>query len=183
MPHKDPLRKREYMRAYSKKNRVRDRARTSAATMDWQKRNWDRKLAAAKRYRDRHRQRVRESWLKTYRTSKGYQASKRIQSKQWKDAHPEYQKFYNHIRNARARANGGDCTPAQWKARGEFYGWRCAYCLIQLSLETAEVDHVIPVIRGGSNWPSNLVPACRSCNATKHAKLILPMWLRKESAA
>jgi 5-methylcytosine-specific restriction endonuclease McrA len=32
------------------------------------------------------------------------------------------------------------------------------------------VDHVIPVVRGGSNGPENLVIACPTCNRKKSAK-------------
>ena len=40
----------------------------------------------------------------------------------------------------------------------------CAYC----AESPAEVmDHVIPKSQGGSNKPSNLVPACNTCNLSK----------------
>lgn len=32
------------------------------------------------------------------------------------------------------------------------------------------VDHVKPVVRGGTNDPDNLVPCCRRCNSSKGAK-------------
>lgn len=32
-------------------------------------------------------------------------------------------------------------------------------------------DHVIPLSRGGSNWPENIVIACPSCNLSKNNKL------------
>jgi len=34
------------------------------------------------------------------------------------------------------------------------------------------VDHIIPVVKGGTNDPENLVSACEPCNQGKHAKLI-----------
>jgi 5-methylcytosine-specific restriction endonuclease McrA len=40
----------------------------------------------------------------------------------------------------------------------------CVYCGSQSDLTR---DHVIPVSRGGSNDPSNIVVACRTCNCTK----------------
>lgn len=42
----------------------------------------------------------------------------------------------------------------------------CSYCL----QPGASIDHVLPVSRGGSNDPSNLVLACGPCNSRKGAK-------------
>lgn len=55
----------------------------------------------------------------------------------------------------------------QWLARVGFFGWHCVYCGTKLTMRTLTQDHVIPLSRGGTNWPSNLVPACHSCNASK----------------
>ena len=43
---------------------------------------------------------------------------------------------------------------------------RCFYCGTDIT-EHPSVDHYIPLARGGSNWPSNLVGACADCNARK----------------
>jgi hypothetical protein len=64
---------------------------------------------------------------------------------------------------------------ARWLRAGEEYrlrtaaaldGWPCVYC----GEEAQAVDHVVPRSRGGTDEPANLVPACRSCNATKSAQ-------------
>lgn len=44
----------------------------------------------------------------------------------------------------------------------------CAYCP---SLATT-VDHVIPLVRGGTNHEGNLVPCCKQCNSSKAARLV-----------
>ncbi len=45
---------------------------------------------------------------------------------------------------------------------------KCVYCFKSIK-KSFQVDHVVPLARGGSNWPSNLVLACKPCNNKKHA--------------
>lgn len=47
------------------------------------------------------------------------------------------------------------------------YSKHCAYCGAPLSARTMEVDHIIPVSKGGKTEDSNLLPSCKACNATK----------------
>ncbi|NAE18264.1 hypothetical protein GUJ16_13385 [Enterococcus hirae] len=39
----------------------------------------------------------------------------------------------------------------------------------------SEIDHVKPLSRGGSAWPANLRPACRTCNSKKRARWPYPL--------
>lgn len=47
--------------------------------------------------------------------------------------------------------------------------FRCTYCGVPGTDAELEVDHIIPVARGGSHHISNLTTACRSCNQHKGA--------------
>lgn len=47
--------------------------------------------------------------------------------------------------------------------------YKCAECGIDIS-KKYEVDHIMPLALGGSNWPKNLQCLCRNCNARKSAK-------------
>jgi 5-methylcytosine-specific restriction endonuclease McrA len=46
---------------------------------------------------------------------------------------------------------------------------RCAYCRMILR-GRGQLDHIVSLARGGSNWPANLQWLCSSCNAKKHAR-------------
>ena len=79
----------------------------------------------------------------------------------------------SHLRAAhrrRALNSEGHYTETQLQARIDFYGRRCYLCGCDwdaLSSFDKTIDHVIPLSRGGTNWPANLRPACRSCNSSK----------------
>ncbi|MFJ6720533.1 HNH endonuclease [Streptomyces sp. NPDC091259] len=46
--------------------------------------------------------------------------------------------------------------------------WSCAYCDVAFGPEVvSEVDHVIPLAKGGVHEWSNLAPSCRECNRAK----------------
>lgn len=46
-------------------------------------------------------------------------------------------------------------------------GFRCRYCGRTPEVSVLHVDHVVPVSKGGTNDPANLVAACSSCNGGK----------------
>lgn len=46
----------------------------------------------------------------------------------------------------------------------------CSYCG---SAPADTLDHVVPLIRGGTNYEGNLAPACRRCNSSKSGKTVM----------
>lgn len=49
----------------------------------------------------------------------------------------------------------------------------CHYCQRRFKPTELTMDHVIPLARGGTSVPANIVPACRACNREK--KLATPV--------
>jgi 5-methylcytosine-specific restriction endonuclease McrA len=76
-----------------------------------------------------------------------------------------------HVANRRARMRGSDGThtAADIIAQQERQKGRCYWCKRKLKTET-HVDHVIPLVLGGSNGPENIVISCPRCNLAKGAK-------------
>lgn len=82
----------------------------------------------------------------------------------------EYVRQHSHFRRVKIESNGGVYTLDEWRELCEKYGNRCLCCGrndVQLT-----VDHIIPVIDGGTNSISNLQPLCKSCNSKKNRKHI-----------
>lgn len=48
---------------------------------------------------------------------------------------------------------------------------QCAYCGINLRIETYEVEHIVPLCAGGTNNISNLVLSCVRCNRIAASKV------------
>jgi 5-methylcytosine-specific restriction endonuclease McrA len=71
-------------------------------------------------------------------------------------------------RRARQKGATGAFTREEWTELKAQYGGRCAYCGLPTSRLT--VDHVVPLSRGGSNYITNIRPACKPCNSRKSAK-------------
>ena len=58
------------------------------------------------------------------------------------------------------------------------YGWGgfCAYCRCN---RATTLDHLKPKSKGGSSLRSNLIPACRACNADKGSESWL-VWFQRQ---
>jgi 5-methylcytosine-specific restriction endonuclease McrA len=57
-----------------------------------------------------------------------------------------------------------------WEDRKSYYAGRCWLQLEGCTGVGDTIDYVIPLSKGGTNWPANLRPACRSCNSRKKNK-------------
>jgi 5-methylcytosine-specific restriction endonuclease McrA len=68
-----------------------------------------------------------------------------------------------------------DLTAAQWTALLAEWGG-CAYCGV--TGRAMQRDCVLPIGRGGRYTLDNVVPACRSCNASKCSNEVTG-WLRR----
>ena len=129
-----------------------------------------------------YNERGREYYLEHREQCKGYvDPEKRNEaSRRWYKAHPEaFREAYRanperfkhaaRLRYARLCGAEGSYTQDEWQAKLQEYNNCCSYCGIELG-DSPTIDHDIPLSRGGTNYIDNLVPACKSCNSTKHTR-------------
>jgi len=68
-------------------------------------------------------------------------------------------------------AAGGYCSETDARKIRFTQNDLCAYCGEKLN-RGGELDHKVPVSRGGNNWPDNMAWACITCNRDKHSKTV-----------
>lgn len=61
-------------------------------------------------------------------------------------------------------------------------GCKCLYCGAMITVETAELDHIVPRAGGGSSRVDNLVAVCRGCNADK-GRVPFAVWTAQTNRA
>ncbi len=89
-------------------------------------------------------------------------------------ANPKWRDVYDntpYVRNWRAslRQATGRHTSSEVQQMYRDQGGLCAYCDAQLE-GRFDVDHMVPLSRGGSNDWENLAVACPPCNRGKHTR-------------
>jgi 5-methylcytosine-specific restriction enzyme A len=80
----------------------------------------------------------------------------------WSDVTPE--------EIARERRKAKELKQTSWWKNKRGSGI-CHYCKNKFPVTELTMDHLIPLIRGGKSTKSNLVPACKKCNAEKKHQL------------
>ena len=78
-----------------------------------------------------------------------------------------------------ARAHVGDTSGTKIRERFALFGDACAYCGRPGSDSRLQVEHIIPISRGGPHAMANIVPACKRCNDSKFISEV-ESWYRRQ---
>lgn len=84
-----------------------------------------------------------------------------------------YAKVSSSVRREREYKAGGTFTTDDIIDLFELQDGRCCYCGMPFhSKEDFEVDHMLPIAKGGDNSPENIALACFNCNRSKRDHLL-----------
>jgi 5-methylcytosine-specific restriction endonuclease McrA len=89
-------------------------------------------------------------------------------SREWAQRNREFVSQRGRLYRARKAGAEGTFTRIEWLALADWFGNACLAC----GRTDIHIDHVVPLIRGGTNWLENLQPLCPSCNTSKKDKTI-----------
>jgi 5-methylcytosine-specific restriction endonuclease McrA len=135
---------------------------------------WDR--ANRERARERSRaqyQKHRAKWLADLRAKR--EANREAVNTAWRDW---YARNLNARRAYERRARSlRRCTSEATEYREVLYCDPCSYC----GGPAGSVDHIVSVATGGGNEWENFTAACKACNTSKHAELLV-MFLQRRGA-
>jgi len=157
-----------------RKERIKNKARYAERAREYRKNNKEKIRKYQKRYENtkRAKEKAKERGRRWRENNK---EKARAQRKKWiannKERHRKNKLIQEHRRRARKLSADGSHTKDDIKTMRIQQNNKCWYCGVDLSQTGVHVDHRIPISRGGSDSPSNLVLSCPACNMSKHNKM------------
>jgi len=177
---KNKERAREYFRNNPEKSRlwrIDNAEKVRASYQKYRKNNRAKYLASLKRYRENNRD-LFSAYRKVYydknrdelnakkrEKTANMTEEERLKRRDYNNRTREKRRIYT-VRYRTLKKNQiATFTQEDWQEVMLYFGNSCAYCGSEA--DKFEQDHVIPVSKNGSYVRSNIVPACKSCNASK----------------
>lgn len=167
--NKDNVRERDAKRYRANRDAILARAkerradgRRLAYEREWAEAHREDTRRNARAYYWRNRERLIEKAREKNRQSREYRRS-------WGQTNKEKVLAYSRNRRAREYRAAGSHGPEDVAQQYGRQGGKCYYCGEGVG-EQYHVDHIVPLLLGGSNGPENIVIACPWCNRSKGAR-------------
>ena len=146
-----------------------NRDRINEVSRRWRIENIDRAREVSRRYHAENRQELLAKSREKYATNEEWRESLKASSRKWRLENRELAVSYANERKRKIGRGTYVVTDRDWRRLCLRYDNKCAYCG-----EGGELtrDHIIPFYFGGEHRIGNLIPACRSCNSSKNARLL-----------
>jgi len=131
----------------------------------WHNTNRDKKIKHNKKYRNNHREQISQQKRQYFEQNKEYILAR---NKKWRQANPDKVRLYVNERRVRWASAEGSFTEQEWLAVCENQDYKCFDCGVEGKLT---IGHIVPLIRGGSNYISNIIAQCKPCNSKQGIKI------------
>lgn len=166
--HADEIRAREHRRYIDNKQEINRRNNA------WCREHWHNDPEYRERKNRQKRETVQRNPAFKARINewkKKYNKSRYASDPEFAEAHRHSVRLSHSKRRATIHGNGDKSTinRKEWKALCAKYDNRCLACGQKKRLE---IDHIIPISKGGHNSIDNVQPLCRSCNSKKYVREI-----------
>lgn len=162
-----------------------------AKSILWKKQNPERSKLVGQIYREKNRDKFAERSRAWYSENKQRAHERRVRfyrenkkraveyTRQWRKDNPQMARANDkrHVHRRRLWKEASGHFKITSREIADLYSSPCVYCG---SLTNIEMDHVVPLSRGGRHSIGNLVPACQSCNRSKSGYLITE-WRKRKS--
>lgn len=147
-----PVSKRKYVKEYYK---------------FWRRKNRKKCVEYSLKWRDRNKEKYRKYRKRYFSTTKGKKLHLE-QNKKWRKKYPEKRRHQSSLEYAREKNAKGSHVLEEWQILKGLYQYKCAICGKKKKLSK---DHIVPLSKDGTNYISNIQPACNPCNSRKNNKI------------
>ncbi len=153
----------------------------------WAKRNPEKRKRIVRNWIEKHRSQIAETmrnWRKENKDhylqydreySEKNRERKRSNAQRAREKNRDRYRSYQHQYRSQKLKNGGSHTAEDIQRQYESQQGRCFWCSEHVT--AYHVDHVIPLSRGGSDYPENIVITCPRCNTSKNDKIPYTEWI------
>jgi 5-methylcytosine-specific restriction endonuclease McrA len=150
-----------------KEYRERTKEKAAAGQKTWARANPEKCAAKAARWFQKFKDRERLK-KKAYRDT--HSELYKECSRRWREANQDKKRVCDQRNKALRKGAEGYFTADDVEKIRHAQKDKCACCKTKLN-GGGQLDHIIPVARGGSNWPRNLQWLCDTCNRSKWHKV------------
>ncbi len=179
MPYKDPQKRKEYnkKRYWEHKKEVNDYNKNYSKTHKTEisknkKEYYNKNLNKMRKKNRKYYENNRDDFIKKQKEyANTHKEEKKKYDKEYRKTHKKERVLWNNRRRIRKLNAGGSHTIGEWENLKAQYNWTCPSCNKKESAISLTRDHIVPLVKGGSDNIENIQPLCRSCNAKKYMEI------------
>lgn len=153
----------EAIKAQKAKYSQKHSAEIVARVSKWKKENPDRVRAYADKYRETNRDNLNQKSLDRYYAIMATNPDHIRKLRRDYAKTPYGRALYQSAQHKRRRQTPYTQEAIDWIASINWSTEVCTYC----QAPAEEIDHILPISKGGTGERDNLTPCCRSCNSRK----------------